>query len=1688
MKRPLYQAAWLPQQLQSNPLTRYNSPGQATLSYRVGRYPDFVNDMVQQAHGWTERRSGERPLSKLNLDMPGEFGAAMIKAWAVVGDVLSFYQERIANEGYLATCTEAFSAYALAAQIGYRPAPALSATTHLSYTLRDAPGAPPLVALPAGPQLTVQSVPVDGQLPQTFENDEQIDARVEWNALRLWRGAAAATPSLRPGATMLLLDGERTTPRPGSRILMLGHVAGARAWALAECGQLAPNRGAGSSLLHFTRLACSANAAAAVIADLTMVALDQGAALFGSHAAPWSGLPANIRQRHGTRGGGTRVSDDGGAGWRPNGDGLPDTAVRTLLVTPEGALLAGGLGGLWRCAGPGLGWSAVRTLGKRGFHDLRLDRQGNLFAACDNGVLLRSNDAGDSWLQLDVVLQSPARPTLRRALLPAAMQGTMRALAFDPRADGAGLLAAGDSGVFYNPGGAAWQSGGAGLPGYDADSGLCSEPVLCLWSDPRTLRIWAGTQQGPFCCDKPGGPWRAARGGMPLRQHVHAIAGAGNGGQQALFAATDGGLWRSGDDGASWQLLVLDADAAGAPEPAVLALLVQAGAALRLLAGTAIGLFASDDLGSSWRRADATLLMECDARVGDALDAGRIDPGLRQALAEHGVALGADAAVTVQAAGQRWRIAAAGAATPLLSMVRAGAAIRVFEENPAARAPVTALAGNGALLAMAVPFGDVVEQEWPGFHPAGGHIDLDRVYPGLVRGSWLALCQPGAALPYALGQVRSEERLQRSDFGLTASVSRLTLDWLAPASPSDANLDPLRAFSLRDCSVALQGAVIPLFRSPRARFAAVAGATFDIDALAPPFRAAHKISLAGTAASARLAVPLGGVSWADSDPAFPAALAGQDVRVLQADSAGALHAGGAEGVFKLVDGAWSLLATLAGVRTVHFDAAGALHAGTADGLFCWSGSTWQDAGLAGHAVCALGADAAGTMLAAVDSAGAAGVYRNTGTSQWQRLDGGLDDSVPTALACHDGSVYLGTAGGGVFHLPRDALRWAPLSAGLASWQINTLACDRAGGIWAGTRGAGLYCLQQGRWRHRASTFAHADVRAFHHGADGRLYAAAWGDGIYSSAAIYSPADHGAITWNFRSALAGNAVCALGAGADGRVLAGAAAVCVLARDDGSQFELAQARIGTLPAALAPALAQDFVTPDIGQALAALGIRLSAAATLQMDAGGAAWLADGIDRQWLLLPQHDGVRIYDNPRLHVLGAPAAGAPRWMLGDRHGNVGALSCHRSQLLLQAAGDDNPALGEIATIDAVIPGPDTGASRLVLAQALANAYDPQGLVICANVARASHGETVSQEVLGSGNAARGNQQFQLKKAPLTVLASADGAPAGILQVHARARGRRAHHRSALPGTGELGILWQQVSALAGAGPRSRVYTAVTDQYGRATLTFGDGRHGARLPSANENVFASYRAGAGVAGNVDAGQLNRLRSRPAGVNKVVNAVPARGGTAAETVRQIQRSAPRSISALGRVVSLGDYAVYARHAGGVAKSAVREIWTGKRRIVQLTLAGPDGAALDAARLATLRDAIDADRAIAQPLHLSNYEARLFQLCARVRIAPHNDADVVLPMVRAALLAAFGFDARQLGEAVSASEVIACIQQVPGVLALTVTNFQLLDASHGVYQVLPALPARWDRVHARIRGAQLLTLAPAALTLIAETGDE
>jgi hypothetical protein len=169
------------------------------------------------------------PLTKLKTRDTGDFSIALMDCWATVGDVLTFYQERIANEGFLRTALERRSVLELARLVGYVLRPGVAASTYLAYSLdkpisipalidvnavSTAPPDPP-VTIPAGSK--AQSVPGPGELPQTFETSNDLIARASWNNLqvRLSRPQKITentrtiffkgSPNLKPGDPLLLL-------------------------------------------------------------------------------------------------------------------------------------------------------------------------------------------------------------------------------------------------------------------------------------------------------------------------------------------------------------------------------------------------------------------------------------------------------------------------------------------------------------------------------------------------------------------------------------------------------------------------------------------------------------------------------------------------------------------------------------------------------------------------------------------------------------------------------------------------------------------------------------------------------------------------------------------------------------------------------------------------------------------------------------------------------------------------------------------------------------------------------------------------------------------------------------------------------------------------------------------------------------------------------------------------------------------------------------------------------------------------------------------------------------------------------------------------------------------------------------------------------------------------------------------
>jgi len=167
------------------PLLVTNRPGRNALAYRVGTHPTFFETMVARLSTLCvgiedECRSGAglRPLLKLSTRDTSDPSIAFLDAWATVADVLAFYQERIANEGYLRTATERRSILELARLVGYRLRPGVSASVHLALTIE----ANEKVLIEPF-QVRAQSVPGPGELPQNFENVEELEARGVWNKL-----------------------------------------------------------------------------------------------------------------------------------------------------------------------------------------------------------------------------------------------------------------------------------------------------------------------------------------------------------------------------------------------------------------------------------------------------------------------------------------------------------------------------------------------------------------------------------------------------------------------------------------------------------------------------------------------------------------------------------------------------------------------------------------------------------------------------------------------------------------------------------------------------------------------------------------------------------------------------------------------------------------------------------------------------------------------------------------------------------------------------------------------------------------------------------------------------------------------------------------------------------------------------------------------------------------------------------------------------------------------------------------------------------------------------------------------------------------------------------------------------------------------------------------------------------------
>ncbi|HEX8183752.1 MAG TPA: putative baseplate assembly protein, partial [Blastocatellia bacterium] len=196
----------------ATPVEVKNRPGLSAIAYRVGTHSQFKQSMLAALSD-----SKRSILGNLKTREDDDFSIALLDAWAMVADVLAFYQERIANESYLRTATERRSVIELARAIGYELNPGVAASTYLTFTLEDALGSPKEATIDKGAR--AQSIPGPGEKPQVYETVEKIEAKADYNLLKP-RQTELQMPGF--GSRQVYIEGVANNVKPGDPLLFVG--------------------------------------------------------------------------------------------------------------------------------------------------------------------------------------------------------------------------------------------------------------------------------------------------------------------------------------------------------------------------------------------------------------------------------------------------------------------------------------------------------------------------------------------------------------------------------------------------------------------------------------------------------------------------------------------------------------------------------------------------------------------------------------------------------------------------------------------------------------------------------------------------------------------------------------------------------------------------------------------------------------------------------------------------------------------------------------------------------------------------------------------------------------------------------------------------------------------------------------------------------------------------------------------------------------------------------------------------------------------------------------------------------------------------------------------------------------------------------------------------------------------------
>ncbi len=306
------------------------------------------------------------------------------------------------------------------------------------------------------------------------------------------------------------------------------------------------------------------------------------------------------------------------------------------------------------------------------------------------------------------------------------------------------------------------------------------------------------------------------------------------------------------------------------------------------------------------------------------------------------------------------------------------------------------------------------------------------------------------------------------------------------------------------------------------------------------------------------------------------------------------------------------------------------------------------------------------------------------------------------------------------------------------------------------------------------------------------------------------------------------------------------------------------------------------------------------------------------------------------------------------------------------------------------------------------------------NVIIAIRGETVVDEVLGSGDAGKPFNRFALARKPLAWRedASQAGGRKPDLAVRVNA------------------VEWTRVDSFFGKAATAEIYVVRTLPDGNSEIRFGDGVRGARPATGVDNVRATYRYGAGAA-TPPPDSIHQSVRAPRTLAAVRGPVAAVGGADADSPDDLRTLAPASALTIGRAVSIGDFVALARSYPGIVNAAAGWAWDvrGQRAVVKIWVvaSGSDPSSSLATWLA-------GQAATDQPVTVVLAGTAPFKaLSIDLAIAARFDRDTVVTAAKAALFdpatGLFAPARQDIGAPLFRSAVTARLHAVPGLAGVT-----------------------------------------------------